>query len=57
MPDEAPPDPVLEWVILRARDEQIRVHARETLGVVRRVDLLETRSVPIKPKQIVDYEL
>lgn len=53
-PDEAPPDPVLDWVNQRARDEQIRVHAREAIGVVRRVDLLETRSVPIRPNQIID---
>lgn len=53
-PDSAPPDPVVEWLDRRARVAGLRVQSVEAIGAVRRVDLLETRSIPVRESQIVD---
>jgi glutamate formiminotransferase len=53
-PDNAPPDPVIEWLDRRAGVAGLRVQSVEAIGAVRRVDLLETRSIPVRESQIVD---
>lgn len=53
-PDHAPPDPVIEWLDRRARIAGLRVQSVEAIGAVRRTDLLETRTVPVREAQIID---
>lgn len=53
-PDVAPPDPVIEWLDRRAGVAGLRVQSVEAIGAVRRVDLLETRSIPVRETQIID---
>lgn len=53
-PDSAPPDPVVEWLDRRARVAGLRVQSVEAIGAVRRMDLLETRCIPVRESQIVD---
>lgn len=56
-PDAAPPDPVLEWLERRAKVAGVPLRGMEVVGAIRRHDLLETRSVPVRPEQIYDPSL
>ncbi len=53
-PDVAPPDPVVSWLDRRARVAGLRLKSVEAIGAVRRTDLLETRTMPIRDSQLVD---
>lgn len=55
-PDLAPPDPILEWLAGKAKTAGVPHKGFEAIGAVRRVDLLETRNVPIRPEQIIDLD-
>lgn len=52
-PDEAPADPVLEWVTRRAKGVGLAVRTPRLIGAIRQVDLLETRTLPVRPEQVV----
>lgn len=53
-PDKGPPDPVLEWLDRRAKVAGVTLRNMEVIGAVRRHDLLETRSVPVRSGQIYE---
>lgn len=53
-PDLAPPDPVVSWLDRRARVAGLRLKSVEAIGAVRRTDLLETRTMPIRESQLID---
>lgn len=53
-PDLAPPDPVVSWLDRRARVAGLRLRSVEAIGAVRRTDLLETRTMPIREAQLID---
>ncbi len=53
-PDQAPPDPVLEWLTRRVKGAGVGILGMSLIGCARQTDLLETRSIPVRPEQIVD---
>lgn len=55
-PDLAPPDPILEWLDRKAKIAGVPSKGAEAIGAVRRVDLLETRNLPIREEQIYVLE-